>query len=243
MAHQATETEFTLDTAAALASEERARPRSTAGARGISPGAGCAATTSRSRFLLLFVLDRRRLRARAGRTRSHVAHTGPNTNHVARDGQGQRQARCRSSRRAATSTRRPASPARSRERAACSSRRSRSARPGSAPAGGSCSAPTRTAATSPCGCSTAGATRSIVGIGSAAICVFFAVHPRPARRLLRRLDRLRDHALLRPHLGVPGGAARDRARHRALDQRLPSLRASTSRAAASGSRRSSSRTC
>ena len=52
---------------------------------------------------------------------------------------------------------------------------------------------------------------------------------RAARRLLRRLGRLGDHALLRPDLGVPGVPARDRARLRARDQRLPPLRRSTSR--------------
>ena len=48
--------------------------------------------------------------------------------------------------------------------------------------------------------------------------------PRAPRRVLRRLDRLRDHALLRPLLRVPGRAARHRARLGARDQRLSPLR-------------------
>ena len=53
-----------------------------------------------------------------------------------------------------------------------------------------------------------------VGIGSAIICTFFAVLFALLGRLLRRLGRLGDHALLRPDLGLPGDPARDRARQR-----------------------------
>ena len=61
-------------------------------------------------------------------------------------------------------------------------------------------------------------------------------HPRPARRLLRRRFRLDHLAVLRPDLGLPGHPARDRARYRPLDRRLPPLGPSTSPPAASGSR-------
>ena len=48
-------------------------------------------------------------------------------------------------------------------------------------------------------------------------------HPRAGRRLLRKRSGLDHLAVLRPDLGLPGHPARDRARYRALDQRLPSL--------------------
>ena len=60
---------------------------------------------------------------------------------------------------------------------------------------------------------------------------------RAHRRLFRRLGRLDHHAFLRPDLGLPGAAARDRARQRAVDQRLPPLRHQHRRPEASGSRR------
>ena len=63
-----------------------------------------------------------------------------------------------------------------------------------------------------------------IGIGSALICTFVAV----VLALLAGynggwIDWI-SHALLRPDLGVPGAAARDRARQRPGDQRLPPLR-------------------
>ena len=80
MAHQATETEFTLDTAAALASEERA-----ATIRGRSPWYLAWNRLRRNyvafAFLLLFVLIVAAC-ALAPVYASHIAHTGPNTNHV-----------------------------------------------------------------------------------------------------------------------------------------------------------------
>ncbi len=48
--------------------------------------------------------------------------------------------------------------------------------------------------------------------------------PGVARRLLRRLGRLGDHAFLRPRLGVPRDPALDRARLGSRHQRLPPLR-------------------
>ena len=77
-----------------------------------------------------------------------------------------------------------------------------------------------------------------IGIGSALICTLRRVALRPARRLLRRLGRLGHLSLLRPDLGVPGASPRDRARNRALDQRLPPLRHQHPERAVSGFRRS-----
>ena len=51
-----------------------------------------------------------------------------------------------------------------------------------------------------------------IGIGSAIICTFLAVLFALIARLFRRLGRLDHHAFLRPDLGLPGAAARDRAR-------------------------------
>ena len=81
MAHQATETEFTLDTAAELAAEERGP----ATIRGRSPWYLAWRRLRRNyvafAFLVLFVLIVAAC-ALAPVYASHVAHTGPNTNHV-----------------------------------------------------------------------------------------------------------------------------------------------------------------
>ena len=62
-----------------------------------------------------------------------------------------------------------------------------------------------------------------IGIGSAIYLHVLRAPLGAARRLLRRLDRLVHLARLRPDLGFPGVPPRDRARHGALDQRLPPL--------------------
>ena len=232
---RATETEFTLDTAAELA----AARSGAAAIRGRSPWYLAWRRLRRNYvafvFLGLFVLDRRRAALLAPVYAQHVAHTGPNATHVREHGQGERH-------------RRPGRLAgrqsiKNGNRASCTGRRrSRSARRGSARGGKFVLGADAIGRDVAVRLLYGGRNSLLVGIGSSVICIVLRGHPRAARRLLRRLDRLRDHALLRPHLCVPGHPARDRARLRARDQRLPPLRDQHRRAAASGSRRSSSRT-
>ena len=94
----------------------------------------------------------------------------------------------------------------------------------------SSSAPTRTAATSRCGCSTAGATRCEIGFVATLITMILATILGARRRLLPRLRRRRALARPRPHLGLSGRAARHRARHVARARRHQARAASSSRA-------------
>ena len=210
--------EFSLDTAALLARGRARASRSPGGARGTSPGAGCAATTSRSASLVVFVLIVAGVRARAGVREARRAHRSGHEPHH-RAGQGRRQGRDRhlggrdvhrsqdgraprppgdDPRPDLVARRRQVRPRRRRQRP----RRRRAA-------------PLR---------------RHQLAQGRhrfGADLRDLRRDPGAARRLLRRLGRLGDHAFLRPDLGVPRDPALDRARLGAGDQRLPPLRRST----------------
>ncbi len=220
-------TDFTLDTAAELAA---ARAGADRGPEPVvrSPGAGCGATTSRS--------------ARWSSSSSssspaplapwyaeHVAGTGPNNTHltdkvtvngeqvdvVSAGGTVQD-----------SGDRRAEDQARHRARATVSGRRTAS----------TSSAPTRSAATSRCALLYGGRNSLLIGISSALICTLLRDRARADRRLLRRVVGLGDHARVRSHRSASRDPARDRARRRAVDQRLPPLGRSTSSREASGFR-------
>ena len=82
-----------------------------------------------------------------------------------------------------------------------------------------------------------------VGIGSALICTLLSIILALLAGYYGGWGDLVDLAVLRPHLGLPRDPARDRAGVRARNQRPPLGADQHREQAASGSRRSLSRTC
>ena len=176
MAQRATETEFTLDTAAELAgwTSPRRDPRPEPLVPRLAPSA-----PELRRFLLPLRLPRRRRRVHArARLREATSPHRPEHEPHPRGGQGERRIRRRSSRPAAiiNGQARRVDP----DRADLVRRRAAS----------SCSAPTTNGRDVAVRLLYGGRTSLIVGIGSSAICVFFAVVLALLAGVLRRLDRL-----------------------------------------------------
>ena len=163
---QRTESEFTLDTAAELA--EHAEPEAI---RGRSPWYLAWRRLRRNYFaffaLLVFILVVV-VCAAAPLYAHHIAHTGPNTSTSSTLSRSTAITRLDGG---TPKTRQPGGIIGT----ASSSRRFRSARPGSEPAASTCSAPTSLGRDVAVRLLYGGRNSLLVGIGSSAICVFFAV--------------------------------------------------------------------